>query len=378
MSCFHPLKRFVIGEDIKHDRDIAFIRPAFIDEDGRLSEVTYLCKDFLDWVPWTLPYPPPLASYERAVQGTMIRCGKCMGCRIDKSKEWANRCLLELEYHKSAYFLTITYDDQFVPISYYSDPATGEAQPSLTLRKRDFQLFMKRLRKRHVKPLRFFAAGEYGDNTFRPHYHAIIFGLELGDLVPYGKTRRGDMLYTSDFLHSVWSRRDAPIQQGSVTSLSTPDEKARLCTPYGRITVSPVTWETCAYVARYTTKKLYSMDAKAYEEFNLEPPFLLMSRHPGIGAQYLVDHPEVKDFEFISVSTEKGGKKFRPPYYFEKKIEQEMEVDDYALRKVHRQEIMQAAVQAQLRQTNMTYGELLQVKEQKFLSRIKSLKRDGV
>lgn len=377
MSCFHPLKRFVVGEDVKYDRDIAIIRPAFVDEDGRLREVTYVYPGPSGWVNWTSPEPPPPWLSERAYTGTMIRCGRCLGCRMDKSKEWANRCLMELQDHDTAYFLTITYDDAHVPVSYYSDSSTGEALPSLTLRKRDFQLFMKRLRKRHVAPLRFFACGEYGDKTLRPHYHAIIFGLQLADLVPYGKNFRGEMLYTSDFIHSVWAVRDAPTRHGSATSLAA--DPGYFCTPMGRVLIAPVTWETCAYVARYTTKKLYAAEASAYKEFNIEPPFLLMSRRPGIGANYYFEHSDdIQNREFITIKTAKGGRKFRPPHYFEQLIECDMSDNDYALRKFDRQEMMKEAVKAQLAQTDLTYGELLQVKESKFKNRVKSLKREEV
>lgn len=375
MSCYHPLKRFVIGEDLKHDRDIAVIRPAFVNEDGRLSEVTYLVKGPTGWTDWTAPFPPR-SDTVKAVSGQIIRCGHCIGCRMDKSKEWANRCLLELQYHKSAYFLTLTYDEQHVPISYYPHPETGEAQPSLTLRKKDFQAFMKRLRKR-IEPqkVRYFAAGEYGDQTQRPHYHAIVFGLELGDLVPYGCNAQGQMLYTSDFLQSVWSTRKAPTRHGSVTPLAA--DPGYFYDTWGRITVAPVTWQTCAYTARYTVKKLYGNDAKAYEQFNIEPPFLAMSTHPGIGQQYYDDHKdEIQEFEFISVATETGGRKFRNPYFFEKKLQCDMSEDDFAIRKVDRQAMMLEARKAQLAQSSLTYGELLSVQERNLKSRIKKLKRE--
>lgn len=380
MSCYHPLIRCVVGAHMGkcgHVVDTALFRSAFKDVAGRKISVAGVAPLHGQWID-ILETDTMMLDHPHFVSGQMIRCGNCMGCRIDRSREWANRCLLELQYHQSAYFVTLTYSDDFVPVSHYADPSTGEAQPSLTLRKRDLQLFFKRLRKRHVKPLRYFAAGEYGGKTLRPHYHAIIFGLELGDLVPYGRNFRGEMTYTSDFLHSVWARRDAPIQSGSVTSVMTPEVKAALCTPYGRVVVAPVTWETCAYVARYTTKKLYSMDAKYYDEFGLEPPFLAMSTHPPIGDQYLKDHPELKDFEFICVATDKGGLKFRPPHSYERQFAKDLPPDEYEERRNHRMEIMQAARKAQMAQSSLTYGELLAVQEHSFSNRVKKLKRDGV
>ena len=95
-----------------------------------------------------------------------LPCGQCIGCRLDRSRQWANRCMLELQYHDSAFFVTLTYDDFHVPKSYYADPETGEAYTSLTLCKRDFQLWMKRLRKKFSEDkIRFFACGEYGGQT---------------------------------------------------------------------------------------------------------------------------------------------------------------------------------------------------------------------
>ena len=136
-----------------------------------------------------------------------VPCGQCIGCRIDRSRQWANRCMLELQYHDSAYFVTLTYDDLHVPKAYYPDPDTGEAHQSLTLCKRDFQLWMKRLRKRFSDDkIRFFACGEYGGSTHRPHYHAIVFGLHLDDLVKYKTVQEGDGYYTyynSDSLQST-------------------------------------------------------------------------------------------------------------------------------------------------------------------------------
>ena len=76
-----------------------------------------------------------------------IPCGKCIECRLSYAREWAVRCMFELKTSSSAYFITLTYSDMMAPRSYVSDPDTGEALPVLSLRKKDFQLFMKRLRK---------------------------------------------------------------------------------------------------------------------------------------------------------------------------------------------------------------------------------------
>lgn len=368
MPCYHPLKRFVIGVDKYADRDIVRITPAFIGKDGFKSEVRFLVKGERDpdWRPWTSSSLVP----ERlsAVSGQIIPCGHCVGCQIDKSREWANRCLLELQQHDSAYFVTLTYDDAHVPTTY-----TPAGTPVHTLVKRDFQLFMKRLRKR-VAPvrLRYFACGEYGGQTFRPHFHAIIFGLQLNDLVPYSKNGRGDILYLSDFLTSCWARPADGVRQTCVTPLS------ERFVPFGRVLVSPVSYATCAYTARYTTKKLYGKEGKFYERMGIEPPSLLMSRHPGIGAGYYEAHPEMLDYAFVSVSTEDGGKKFRPPKYFEKFLEEQMSEVEWHDLKLERQLAAREVQLAKQTQTSQPYGDYLLDQERQLINRTKNLKRSTV
>lgn len=379
MSCYHPLKRFVIGTyDTQRCmngnlKDYVKITPAFFKENGRLMEVTALRYGGVEWEPWTGPVPD--SGHGRFVHGKMIRCGHCLGCRIDKSREWANRCIMELQDHKDAYFLTLTYDEEHVPLTSFKDPETGVDHPTKTLVKKDLQGFIKRLRKR-VEPdrIRYFACGEYGSKTQRPHYHAIVFGLRLNDLVPYGMNELNQMTYTSNFIHSVWSSRKAPTRHGSVTPLSA--DPSYFCTPWGRVVIAPCTWETCAYVARYTVKKLYGDKKEDYAKFGLEPPFLLMSTHPGIGDNFFHEHyQEILELSEISIGTANGGKSFRPPYRFEKLLERELPWEEYFERKYQREQAMLAARQVEMSQTSLTYGEVLAVKERALQNRIKKLER---
>ena len=167
----------------------------------------------------------------------------------------------------------------------------------MTLDKRDCQLFFKRLRK--AKPddnIRYFLAGEYGDQTHRPHYHAIIFGLHLDDLQLVGRNEFNQPYFDSPFLQRVWQK--------------------------GYITAASVSWESCCYVARYCMKKLKGDLRFFYQDVNIVPPFVLMSRKPGLGYQWFEDHPEFTDHSKINVSTPNGRRTFRPPRYFEKKLEE--------------------------------------------------------
>lgn len=330
MTCYHPLKAFNLG--IKDNGKKALKVCSF-----DTSFYLYRGKYYTDY--------------------DLVPCGQCAGCRIDRSRQWANRCLLEMEYHPSTYFVTLTYDEMHLPKTFYADE-DGVKQELGNLVKRDFQLFMKRLRKKYAarydNKLRFFACGEYGSHTFRPHYHAIIFGLQLDDLVYYKRSGNDDIYYNSEFLQSCWR-----------------DEHGF---DIGYAVVAPANWSTCAYVARYITKKLTGPEGKFYSEHNLEPEFSLMSRKPGIARWYYDDHPDLYDYNFINISTPDGGKKFPPPKYFDKLYDLDCP-DESAALKERRKKLAEEFVNAKLMQTDLSYKELLAVEEAAFKSRISVLKR---
>lgn len=230
MSCFNPNKISVSLDRDTGSLSYSFLGPAKFDDPHEFGNV----KD-LD---------------SRGSYSMLVPCGKCLGCRIDYSRDWANRMILELQDSPDAIFLTLTYNNSHLPRS-------SNGSPSLC--KRDLQLFWKRLRKAFPgKKIRYFVAGEYGPKTYRPHYHAIVYGLSLQDfpdIVQHGCNELKDPYFISKILESLWGN--------------------------GFILFSSVTWKTCAYVARYVLKKQYKGD----EEFDsfIEPEFCLSSRRPGIG-----------------------------------------------------------------------------------------------
>lgn len=182
---------------------------------------------------------------------------------------------LEASSHDSNCFITLTFNDYFLP-----------ANNSIC--KRDIQLFMKRLRKKFGAGIRFFACGEYGELLERPHYHAILFGFDFPDKVPFS-VRDGNTYYISDTLMKLW--------------------------PYGFSTIGQVTFESCAYVARYVCKKITG--DKADEHYKgREPEFLLMSRKPGIAKKWFDEfQADVYPNDFVVV---RNGIKQKPPRYFDK------------------------------------------------------------
>lgn len=229
-------------------------------------------------------------------------CRKCLGCRLDHSREWADRLLMELCYHKSAYFVTLTYSDEHLPTGYVVDYLTGEiVSRASTLRKSDFQNFMKRLRFNTKQKLRYFMASEYGDHTSRPHYHAIIFGLELDDLELLRENFQGDKYYTSPTISKAW--------------------------PFGYHILGKVTWESAAYVARYTLKKAGDTKPDFYYEYaGIEKEDQLMSNRPGIGYLFYLDHPDLFEYDSYSLPSGDHPRKVRIPNYF-KKLKKEESLD---------------------------------------------------
>lgn len=189
---------------------------------------------------------------------SLVPCGKCAGCRMDYSRNWANRMLVELRDNNNVgVFLTLTYNPEHLP---YSD----KGKP--TLSKRDCQLFWKRLRKAFPgKKIRYYIAGEYGPKTHRPHYHAIVFGLSLSDFDDLEFLRfngLGQSYYNSKRLANIWQN--------------------------GYIVLSDVTWHTCAYVSRYVLKKRGKTNTYVFAT-GVEPEFNLSSRKPGIGLLHAAD-----------------------------------------------------------------------------------------
>lgn len=215
-----------------------------------------------------------------------LPCGQCVGCRLERSRQWAVRCVHEASLHKANAFVTLTYDDEHLP-----------AHGSLVYR--DYQLFMKRLRKRIGKPVRFFMCGEYGDKLSRPHFHACLFGAEFPNMYEWATTGSGSKIYRSALLESIW--------------------------PYGFASIGDVTFESAAYVARYVMKKVTGnaasvhyqrgFDVSTGEVLIAEPEFCHMSLKPGIGANWI---ERFKGDVYPEDRCIINGVKVKPPRYYDK------------------------------------------------------------
>jgi hypothetical protein len=239
-----------------------------------------------------------------------LPCGRCIGCRMEKARQWGVRCLHEKRMWRDNSYVTLTYNDEFLP-------------PGGTLVLRDVQLFMKRLRKARnstkSNPVRFFLGGEYGEDNGRPHYHALLFNVGFPDRLFYTNNKRGEPLYTSAELQSYWSVDGQTM---------------------GHCTIGEVTFDSAVYCAKYALKKVNGDLAAdyycVYDEFgechDRKPEFAVMSRRPGIGKAYYDKYgKEVRAHDSIVVN----GREVRPPRYYDLQTES-IDAERLALHKKRR------------------------------------------
>lgn len=186
----------------------------------------------------------------------VVPCGQCQGCRLDRARDWSVRIAHEASQYEENCFVTLTYNDDNLP-------------PGGNLSKRHFQLFMKRLRKA-INPakVRYFAAGEYGDENLRPHYHVILFGFRPSDATLW-RMSNNTPIYRSKLLEQVW--------------------------PLGHVEFGGVSAQSGGYVARYCLKKSNNNYKGRYDRVNpetgevwtVDPEFMCCSTVPMIGHKWL-------------------------------------------------------------------------------------------
>lgn len=218
-----------------------------------------------------------------------VPCGQCIHCRLNQSRQWSIRITHEqLKYGDNSCFLTLTYDDDHLPAD-------------CSVHKEHVQLFLKRFRK-HLgqKKIRYFGCGEYGDTFGRPHYHVIVFGVPVDA--------------------DIFRNRHVHYEKGKpcgwhcdLSAWSDP----KTYEYYGKVHIGTVTPESANYVASYVVKKVKGKQAKEYySNLGIEPEFVLMSRRPGIGSDYISSHADYyRTHNFVAL---KGVKYPLPRYYKEK------------------------------------------------------------
>ena len=249
----------------------------------------------------------------------LIQCGKCIGCRLDYSRDWATRGYLEMMNSKNNYFVTLTYDNEHLPVpKQMTIEKTGEIITEWdmkrfgidwngTLVKKDIEQFMDTLRHKMARDpynhrgIRYCLCGEYGELNRRPHYHIILFNCPLPIESFYCPRLKWEeaIYYQNTIIEECWTKGISNITQCS--------------------------WNTIAYVARYITKKQYGEHSQEhYARLGQIPEFMQMSLKPAIGWYYYEQHKDkIYEQDSIIIKNRTGIQAVKPPKYFDKLYEKE-------------------------------------------------------
>lgn len=265
MPCYHPIKACITGVRANGKKQLSF-------KQQDIRQIQY--------------------------EQIQVPCGRCTGCRLEYSRQWAIRITHEASLYEENSFITLTYNKEHLPDDH-------------SIHKETMQKFIKRLRKEidkkySGKKIRYYLCGEYGELRNRPHYHAIIFNFGFPDKTLW--TIRDDIpLYRSKLLEKIWTD---PVTNKSL----------------GYSSIGEVTFESAAYVARYALKKLNGEKAKSEyqildketgEIHQINPEFALMSRGGkygrGIGYKWYENYSEDTDKDFLYINR----KRVKIPKYYD-------------------------------------------------------------
>ena len=210
----------------------------------------------------------------------LLPCGKCKECRISKAREWAIRLMHENQMHDKSCFLTLTYNDFYLPAD--NSLHVDHVQKFLKSYRQELDL------KHDHQKIRFYCCGEYGSKSFRPHYHLIVFGDDFSYDRKEWSLRHGYQYFRSDTLERLW--------------------------PFGFSVIGSVTNDSVMYVARYVTKKITGDLAEYYYD-GLKPEFATMSRRPGIAHDWLLKYSgDIYNYDKCFFK----GFEFKPPSYYDR------------------------------------------------------------
>ena len=230
-----------------------------------------------------------------------VACGQCIGCRLERARQWGVRGMHEAKSHDVNSYLTLTYEDAFLP-------------DGCSLQPKELQKFWKRLRRR-IEPtkIKYMACGEYGEELDRPHYHACLFGYRPDDLT-FWKKSKGHDLYRSPFLEKVWGK--------------------------GMVFVGDVSFQTARYVGGYVLKKINgAMADEHYKRVDVEtgeilwitPEFITCSHNLGRDWYDTYHSDWYRDGSCVV-----DGHKVKTPKYYDRRYEVENPEDFERIRELRR------------------------------------------
>lgn len=352
MSCTRPMIRYETYETYKNKQ-------------GKISH-----KAKMEWTQEHSTYSMIKEYAEAKIKRkdyksySIIPCGKCIGCILENARDKAVQLSLEQknpEYKKNEiWFITLTYEDEYLPIHSYVDEVTGEIFSGASLQLRDLQNWIKKIRDNHSdKNIRYMAAREYGKETLRPHYHLIIFGLPLDEslFVKIGNNTNGDALWTTPELDNIKSK-DCWTVRRPIGDRTAPVYRA------GNVTIGEVTFQSISYVARYTMKKANkTYDSEWwYKSQGLDIEGISQSQDLGKWYYDLHKH-EIYEIDQVPVLGSNGNFS-KPPKSFDRLYKKEFP-EKYEEVIKRRKEKIDVSMKQKEQQTDMTYKQMLETIELK-------------
>jgi len=267
-------------------------------------------------------------------------CGKCLPCRLNCSTDRAIRSVHEASQHEQNSFHTYTYNDENLPKNKSIDP-------------QEMRKFIQRYRYYLGPdiPIKYSIIGEYGKQTWRAHYHGLIFGHQFDDLEEYSVNHQGDIQYKSETLNKIWGKGDCIVGE--------------------------LTKQSAGYVARHNISKIKGeaaaehykiVDPETGEIFPVLPEFHICTTQPGIGKIW---YDKYKTDLIKGYITDGKGNKQPVSRYYEKLLQKE---DDQSLWE-HYQENKKAHSDPD---SFENHGIRLRVKEEIAERRAKKLERNQI
>lgn len=277
-------------------------------------------SDFFSSDEWKIFYNPYTGQKSNPFR---IPCGKCIECRLNESKEWANRVTMENmilpQDENRALFVTLTYtpdqEDFICSYDYVIDcdevPEDIEMHKHLTLVPSHVARYIHDVRqyferKHNWKGVRFYLCGEYGSKMYRPHFHIILLNLPPMDYKVHHTNSMGNAFFEIPELAALWRNPDATTADKS----------------FGFVCFAEVSWESIAYTARYCLKKFNDQDERnLFIKANIHPVFSSKSTHPGLGYEFYQNYKE-SIFRDNQINLP-NGRVCGVPRYFKKLYEEE-------------------------------------------------------
>lgn len=301
MSCAYCMRAFDTGYLTDNNKPLYFITK---------RRLEFIFKPISKSVAYS-QHPSNVYTDRKITEYIEIPCGECEQCQARRAKQWTERCVAEAQLWKHNVVINLTYDDENLPKNRFVIDESGERVEAPfetpdtfeypTLKYSDVQKFLKDLRrywKYHYNEdgIRFVQAGEYGDKRGRPHYHLIMFNLNVRDLEDHGTTPKGGKEFLSKTIQKIWNK--------------------------GWVTLGEVTRESIQYIANYTLKKIKGHDAKAYYQHHGKyPEFIQSSRNPGIGAKWLDEHKEeLLEYGKVYIGSSNGVMEIHSSSYLDRKL----------------------------------------------------------